>query len=389
MAILFAIILWAYVNSDSSNIITQDIPNVPVTINGVEELQGKNLAINNVRNYYVNLKVKGSERNLNNINTNEISAEADLSEINAKGDYTIEVDVKGLSNTVILESITPKTIQITVDEISQIEWDVSVVTDGKPANDNTVISSKTEETVQVSGPSEVLQKISQVTAHVNVQEMEEDSTQHVAVNAYDNDGNILTGVECTPSVVDVEIVMGKTKDVSIATPKTTGNVAEGHKITGISVEPQKITIGAKEDVLATVSSVETEPINVTNADNTMTGEAKLVLPEGVSLLDEEKTNKVNVTVQIEQTIERNYTITRIETKNLGAGLSVSKIKDGSVSVKLGGVASELNAINAEDISVYLDLTGLDKGDHEVEIKSNQPENRVKGISPARTVVTIE
>lgn len=388
MALLFAVILWAYINSGSSDIVIQEINNVPVTFTGTDELASRNLVILDSRTYYVNLRIKGSDRNLNNVNRSEISAEIDLSTITQKGPQNMKVIVRGLSNSVILETVTPSTIQLNVDSIEEIQWDVSVITDGRPAGDYAVISAKTTDKVQISGPSELLSQAEKVVANVNVQGISEDSVQHVSVNAVDGNGEVISEVSCTPSVVDVDVVLGKTKEVEVIAPSTTGQLTAGFQVTKVSVDPAVKTVGAKEDVLATITSLPMEAIDVSGASKDITQEVNLKLPDGASFLDDSD-NKVLVTVTIEPVIERNFSVTNVEVRNLKEGLTVAKMKDASVSVKLTGVSSELSDLDLSEISAYVDLSGKEKGEHSVDIKIDSPKGKVVSVSPSKTAVTIE
>ena len=119
----------------------------------------------------------------------------------------------------------------------------------------------------------------------------------------------------------------------------------------------------------------------------MTKEVTLKLPDGASFLD--NGNKATVTVNIEPIIEKSFTISSIETRNVGQGLTAAKVKDSSVVVKLSGTATELNKLTADNIKAFVDLNGLGKGDQEVAIQISLPFDQIKSITPARTTVTIE
>ncbi|MEG0377006.1 MAG: CdaR family protein, partial [Eubacterium sp.] len=193
------------------------------------------------RNYFVNLRVKGTDRSLREIDTKEITAEIDLKDINEKGTFDPEIVIKGLSNSVILEEINPETIQLNVDNIIESKKDVSIITEGKPAADNVVVSAETSEKVQVSGPENSIKEIDKIAGVVDVTGMAEDSIKYVEVTPYDKNGNIVGDVECVPNLVKVTVTIGKTKNVTIVPPQTSGTVESGYKVTGVVVDPtQKI-----------------------------------------------------------------------------------------------------------------------------------------------------
>ncbi|MBP8865108.1 MAG: hypothetical protein KBG63_01335, partial [Acetobacterium sp.] len=219
-----AITLWFMVNGNADMLITQDFNSIPITLTNVEALTEKNLVLADDKNYYLNLQVKGTDKNLRNVNMKEVTAEVDLSDIDEKGSYDLDVEVKGLANSVIISSMNPTSLAIEVDNIIKEALDVVVLLEGKPANDLSVISAKSQEQVEVEGPEESIARIDKITTTVDVSGLESDTTRHLEVAAYDATGNPITDLEILPNVVEVEIVLGKTKSIGII-PSTTGNPA--------------------------------------------------------------------------------------------------------------------------------------------------------------------
>jgi YbbR domain-containing protein len=387
LAIAAAILLWLYINGSSIDLISRDIEGVPVTLTNTDVLASKGLVLSENQNYYVNLRVRGTDKNLNSIDVSEITAKVDLKDIDTAGTYSPKIEVSGLSNTVILDEVKPGNLSLTVDAITDKKYDVTVVTDGKPADDNTVVSAKARDQVTVNGSSEELAKLSKVSGVAQVQGMSEDSNQYVTVKAYDSQGNELTDLDVSPRAVPVEIIIGKTKPVSVTSPGVSGDVASGYKVTGVTVSPANVTIGGKQEALDSVGTLALSDINVAGANSNVTREVKLNLPEGVYLMDSSG-DTVSVTVSVEELTEKSYTVDKIEPRNLGAGLSVSKIQDSSVVVKVKGTASELDNIRGTDISAWLDLSGKTKGRYDVQVQVQVPEGSVENISPQTTSVTI-
>lgn len=387
LALILAVAIWFVVNGTSTDLVEQDISGIPVTLNNIESLQEKHLVLEDNRSYYVNLTVRGTDKSLYEINPKELTAEVDMSEINAAGEQQLKVNIKGLSNSVILQEVTPSTLTLNVQNVSDSEKEVTVVTDGKPADGNAVVSAKTDDTVTLTGPEDLLSEVSEVTATLDVNGMSQNSDKYVEVVARDQNGNALDDVICKPSAVKVSVIIGLTKNVKINTPQTTGTVADGYKVTKVTVEPDVVTIGGLESVLRTIDSLSVDAIDVSGASKSVTKDMALQLPEGASLL--ESGQKVKATVEIESLVEKNFTVNHIETRNLGTGLTVAKVDDSSAVVKIRAVASELNKINTDAIHVWLDLKDLGKGDHEVSLQVEIPAGEVVSVTPAKTNVKIE
>lgn len=385
-AVGIAITLWFMVNGNADMLITQDYNSIPITLTNVEALTEKNLVLAENKNYYLNLQVKGTDRNLRNIIAKEITAEVDLGEIEAKGIYDLDVEVKGLANSVIISSMNPTRLQIEVDNIIKEAMDVEIVLEGIPANELSVISAKSQETVEVEGPEASILLIDKITATANVNGLAADTTRYLEVTAYDGSGNPISDLEILPNVVATEIFLGKTKSIGM-TPSTTGEPANGTIVTEMVVEPSKIMIGAREDLLSTIETISIDPIDVSGQSKTFTKDINLRAPEGFYFLD--NSGRVKVTVSIESPVEKSFTIDKVGVKNLGAGQVVSKIKDTRVVVKLEGASSVLNSLNAAQIEAFVDCANLAPGEYELPIQTNLSQSLVKSITPAKTTVIIE
>jgi len=381
-----AITLWFMVNGNADMLITQDFNSIPITLTNAESLTEKNLVLADDKNYYLNLQVKGTDKNLRNINMKEITAEIDLGDIETKGTYDLDVEVKGLANSVIISSMNPTSLQIEVDNIIKENLDVVIMLEGKPANELAVISAESLEQVEVEGPEASIARIDKITATADVSGLESDTTRHLEVAAYDATGDPITDLEILPNVVKTEIILGKTKSIGII-PSTTGNPANGYIVTGVQVEPSKVLIGAKEALLNTIETIPMDPIDVSGQSKTFTKDINLTPSENCYFLDD--SGKVKVTVNIESPVEKSFTIDKINTRNLGTGLVATKIKDSRVVVKLEGASSILNSLNASQIEAFVDCANLGPGEYELPIQTNLSQSLVKLITPAKTTVIIE
>ena len=381
-----AITLWFMVNGNADMLITQDFNSIPITLTNVEALTEKNLVLADDKNYYLNLQVKGTDKNLRNVNMKEVTAEVDLSDIDEKGTYDLDVEVKGLANSVIISSMNPTSLAIEVDNIIKEALDVVVLLEGKPANDLSVISAKSQEQVEVEGPEESIARIDKITTTVDVSGLESDTTRHLEVAAYDATGNPITDLEILPNVVEVEIVLGKTKSIGII-PSTTGNPANGYIVTGVQIEPSKVLIGAKEALLNTIDTIPIDPIDVSGQSKTFTKDIYLTPPQGCYFLDD--SGKVKATISIESPVEKSFTIDKLVTRNLGTGLVAAKVKDTRVVVKLEGASSILNSLNASQIEAFVDCANLGPGEYELPIQTNLSTSLVKSVTPSKTTVIIE
>ena len=386
LEICAAIVLWLYINGSSIDLVTQDLNGIPITFTNMNVLESRGLTLNEDKNYYVNLRLRGTETNLQKLDVNEITASIDLKDIEDAGDYTPEINIMGLSNSVILEEMKPAKLSIHVEKFDNHDFEVIVNTNGKPADDNVVISATTNEHVRIDGTDDDLSRIDSVVAVADVHGLTDDSGQYAKVKAYDKDGDEIQDLDIEPRAVYVDIVIGKTKKVQLKTPKTTGDAAPGHLVTNVSIEPVTKLVGGKPEDLEALTELEVENVDVSGAADNIRKDVEINLPENVYFMDDN--NKVTVSVKIEEEIEKSYTINGIEARNLGPGLSVEKIQDASVVVKLQGSASELAKIKGSDMTAWIDLSGKSAGKYDIPVQIKVPGGTIKNISPDKTSVTI-
>ena len=83
---------------------------------------------------------------------------------------------------------------------------------------------------------------------------------------------------------------------------------------------------------------------------------------------------INISLTFGTEEQKNIDITNISKKNLGANLNANIISDSAITVTCKGVNSVLDKLQADNISAYVDLSGLGVGDHDVEVKidNNNP-----------------
>ena len=143
-----------------------------------------------------------------------------------------------------------------------------------------------------------------------------------------------------------------------------GQVASGYRLTDISVFPPVVTVfSADPNVVATLPGVvETQPLDLQNANEDITTRLDLNLPEGVSVVGEQ-------TVLIQagiSPIESSITLSNevVQVTGLPEGLT-AQVLPATVDVILSGPLPLLDTLTRQDIRVTVDLTGLTAGTHQL------------------------
>jgi YbbR domain-containing protein len=387
IAVALALFLWVYINGSSINLISRDIKNVPVTIINEESLTAKGLVLEDQENYYVNLRVRGTESNINHLDTSLISASADLSDVKTDGIVTPHIVIQGLPNTVILDEIRPKTLKLSIDKISDRRQKVAVNTSGTPAKGLSVIAASTSDTVKVNGSRSDLGKIDELVATADVNGITNDTSIFLRVKAYDEKGKELENVRCEPASVLAHIQVGTTKKVKVKAPKISGTPQDGYEVTDVSVTPTTVLLGGDKKALDKITSVTPQNINVNGIKDDKAVESKINLPDGVIAMKGDI--RVMVTAKVEALSEKNIAIHTVEARNVPKGLSVSKISSSTVNVKIEGTQDDLKKISADDISVWVDLADKAEGKESAVLYSKTAKGRIANLTPQKVTVTLK
>ena len=90
-------------------------------------------------------------------------------------------------------------------------------------------------------------------------------------------------------------------------------------------------------------------------------------PNGITELSE---TTVTVSVEVDNSVSREFTVDTIEFRNLADGYSVqaSSQEDTRVTVVVSGSADIVNNLDASSITAYVNLEGYGVGEHEVDVR---------------------
>jgi YbbR domain-containing protein len=213
----------------------------------------------------------------------------------------------------------------------------------------------------------------------------------VEVEALNSEGIQVDGLTISPREVRTSIpvnLLGGFKNVAVKVVSV-GQVANGYRLTNISVSPPTVTIFSDNPNLIQQipGYVETLPVDISSLTDDVEIAADLNLPAGVSLVREP-----NVVVQVGvAAIEGTMTVSvPVEVVGLEEGL-VGNPSPEAVDVIVSGPINQLEALVPEYFRVVLDLTGLPTGVYQRQVVVDRvPEGmHVQTTLPESVEVTIE
>ena len=246
-----------------------------------------------------------------------------------------------------------------------------------------------EDKVVIKGAEHTLSRVASVKALVDInnltsQEIGKTNLRDIPLRAYDSNGDI----------VEVEIVPEKlSANIEIASPSRelpirvipVGEPAFGKAISAISTNVSNVVVYGEDDVLQRYRNVPVE-IDVDGLSEDREFRLEIPKPVGIRTLS---VNNITINVTVEDSVDYDIEGVNLEYRNLPEGLVAQGLsrEDIEIDVTLKGVESVVENISEGDITAYLDLEGLDVGEHEVDVVVEGSDLRVEYI-PKTTRVRI-
>ncbi|HNH27079.1 MAG TPA: CdaR family protein [Anaerolineales bacterium] len=295
-----------------------------------------------------------------------VRAILDVSGLSA-GEHTVDLQIQVNARPVQIVSVSPKTFVFSLEPLITKSMDVDLRVAGEVAVGYQVGDSTLDPvSVVVSGAQSQVEKVSRARVSIDLNRIRENFDQAVKVEVLDDRGQVVNGVTVSPESVHIVLPVsqqGGYRDVAVKVT-TLGRVASGYRLTDISVSPPVVTIYSTDpDLVNSLPGVlETQPLDLQNAQDDIATRLKLSLPSGISVIGEQ-----TVFVQAGVSpIESSVTISseNIEILGLDESLNV-QISPSNVDIILSGPLPLLETLTRQSVRVTVDLTGLTEGKYQL------------------------
>lgn len=374
ISFFIAVALWAFVIYAVDPVQKNTIKDVPVKLLNLEQAEARGLTAVNEQNITVDVDVEAARSVLSNMDTDDITVTADVGDC-VEGDNTVATDISFRKAAKVSNDMTI-TVHIGFERIVSEEKPVGVIykTKGDRVKEATIDEDMN---VAVTGAKSVVSKVAKVVAIITDEDMEgSDGQKEMALHAVDDKDKLIDDVTLSQNTAFVTIKAYSQKTVMLHV-RTSGTPAAGYK--KVSVEaPGSVTIMGKEEDIEGIDSLAAKMIDITDATETKKVDLAFNLPEGVKLVPDQSLKAV-VYIYKEGTIQTTFNIDSdlMTFENLGSGLKVGECSD----VKVTGMG-----IKKGEISVTVDLDGLDAGTHKVKVKVKTKEGEITEYSKTVKVI---
>jgi YbbR domain-containing protein len=309
----------------------------------------------------------------------------------APGTYELEVQVqvnptfqpvrRVLTNpdviTLTLEPLISQTLPVNLEVIGSPALGYQA---GDPVRDPAFVT--------VSGPDSAVSLVEEVHALLDITDATSTIRSEVSLQSLDGQDLPVSGVTVSPNEITVTqpiTLQGGYRNIVVRV-ETEGQPESGYRLNNVSVSPPNVVVYSSDPQLVNElpSFVETDVIDLTGAEDDFEVLADLNLPEGISVVGDQRV-LVQISISaIEGSVQISVPITPVGLLPTRA----AEISPDTVDLILSGPVPILNRMTASDSRVIVDVKDLDLGVYPLEPLVDVLPERVQVESMQPTIVEV-
>lgn len=283
VALIFAILLWAYVLVALNPVRTKSISGVTITMEGYTDLLSRNLILVNSDLGLANVEVSATITNHADLDASRVNARASLGTITSAGTYRLPLSVTVQSNLGTVARVDPRTVTLEVDNLIIKTVPVKLELTGTLPEGYEITGESMASTITIEGAARYVDPAVRAVATVDLTDRTENVEESVNVTFYDKDDNELTVVtrsRNTPSVT-VRLSLSAYKRVNVQQAVSLSD--DTYYSLSSEVTPSSMVIYGTSEALAAVDSIPTQSLVLRPEEAVVSRELSLILPDGITL----------------------------------------------------------------------------------------------------------
>lgn len=300
---------------------------------------------------------------------NSVQATLDLSGLSA-GEHTVDIQIRVRVRPYQIVLANPATVTVNLEPIDNQTLPLELSLIGQPATgyqagDVTLEPSE----INISGPKSIVDQAVRARVRVSLEGARENIDQSLNIQILDDKNSPLSGLTLTPSAAHVSVPIsqqGGFRDVAVKVV-VRGQIAAGYRLENISVFPPVVTVFSPDPELVNSlpGVVETQPLDLQDAKVDITTRLALNLPETITIVGAQT---VQVSVGISP-IQTSLTLLNqsINIIGLSEGLA-AQVLPQTIDVIISGPLPVLDALTPQDVTVNVNVNGLEIGTHQLTPK---------------------
>ena len=364
LAFVLALFVWFVAIQETNPVVEQAFrESIPIAMLN----QPPGSLLTNTPDTTVDVVIKGPQQEVDALVVDDFHAAVDLADI-LYGGVEVPVVVTVNNSLVSIVEQDTKSIYVNLDEYRRVSLPIEPLLTGAAALGYIVGEPELEPSeVILEGAAIRVDQVVRAEVRLSIDGSQETVQETVAVRLRDANGRLLTGLDPQPSDISVTVPITKSDEYAelFVTVDLTGTIAAGYRLADFSVEPQRVVIYGRPEVVAELPGfVSTVPVELTGADADFLQRVGLVVPEGVTLIGNQS---VVVEINIEPVVTTLTVPWRPQILGPDEGLTAT-ISPDTVNVGLVGPLELINSFDPQtDLDLTVNLYSLRPGSYQVSL----------------------
>lgn len=353
ISLLSALVLWLYVMAVEDPTETKTYSNIPINITNIDMVEDRGLAINPNEKLFADISIDANLSSLRRLNSDNIYIYCRIDDPK-EGNNTAYLQAN-LSERVNKYDIKPHSVVVNLEKLINEEKTIKLYIEGTPkVNIDTIDTNK--QSIEISGPKSLVNEVTSLIATIDLDKKDTDFSTKLKLTPVNKDGKEVKGVNLEENYIIADVKLLKQKTVPVKLNLEGENVDKLD--TKYNINPSEVTIEGKQDLIDSISIINTQPIKVEDLNKSDYIEIPLEVPKDITLLD--KIDIVKIQLNKEISTEILVPKTSIEFRNRAEGevINLDKVPD-NIKVMITHSSNEIN-IGENDIKIYVDLLENDR-----------------------------
>jgi YbbR domain-containing protein len=308
------------------------------------------------------------------------------------GTHIVDLQIQVNIRPVKVVSYSPRTVSVTLESLSSKVIPLSLDIRGEPAIgyqvEDPVVDVKQ---ITVTGPISQVDRVAEVRATLDINQTYEDISRMINVVALDENEVVINDVTLTPDRVEMFLEINQRYGYRnvIVSVTIEGQVADGYRLTNISVIPLAVTVYSSNPQIVNdlPGYVQTMPLNLEGMKDDIDVSLLLDLPEGILVVGDNRTVLVRVSIAA---VQSSMPIANLPIEIIGLPENLQAIiAPEMITLLISGPLPILDGIKPGDIRVVLDLTDYEVGTYQLEPVVELPSEEITVDSIQPGLIDIE
>lgn len=392
VSLAFAIVVWLLVvNINNPTQSRNFTTSVTVLNSDILTAQGKFYTIPEGQNT-VTFRVTAPRSVIERLSGDDFRATADMEKLEENKRIPIEIVAVSYSGSV---NITSRQYYLNVEIGTEIEERFNIIAEtvGEPASGFEVKDTTLNPNIiTIRGPEQIVSSIDKILAICDVNGMSSRISENVVPTIIDANGNRVDTSRLEISLSTVNVIIDFTNVASVGIVLDTPDEPNPEvEIESIVITPDRVMVKGDSSILNDITEIVIPPSVIDLAtitqDVTTTVDITRYLPDGVTLGEGSLPEiKVEVKVNSKSTIEVDLPVTNIAVRNLDRSYT-SEFDSETVKVSVSGLPSDINALEINNLTGHVDLTGIGPGEHTVRVEMDEQNGVTFGSVTAKLIIT--